>query len=104
MSTSISAAMAWASVIYVLKRLKIPVKCLDSKSWQSALIPEALGKNNKEYTKTLKAGERNKLLKEASDMHAKMIYPAYKGKELGDGDSINIAYYGLKVVRGELDE
>lgn len=104
MATSISAAMSWAYVRYVLKKLKIPVTCLDSKAWQSALIPEALGKNNKEYTKTLKAGERNKLLKEASDMHAKQIYPAYSSKEVGAGDSINIAYYGLQVVRGEIDE
>lgn len=104
MATSISAAMAWEAVIHVLRKLKIPVKCLDSRAWQTALIPEALGKNNKEYKKTLKAGERNKLLKEASDMHAKMIYPAYNGKELGDGDSINIAYYGLQLVTGALDE
>ena len=102
MLTSISAAMSWAYVIYVLKKLKIPVTTIDSTVWQKALIPEALGKNNKEYMKTLKAGERNKLLKEASDMHAKMIYPAFSEKEVGAGDSINIAYYGLKVVNGEL--
>ena len=104
MATSISAAMSWAYVRYVLKKLRIPVTCIDSRAWQTALIPEALGKNNKEYSKTLKAGERNKLLKEASDMHAKVLYPAYNGKDLGDGDSINIAYYGLKVLRGEIDE
>lgn len=102
MQTSISAAMSWAYVVYVLKKLKINVTTIDSTMWQKALIPEALGKNNKEYMKSLKKGERNKLLKEASDIHAKEIYPAFQSKELGGGDSINIAYYGLKVVRGEL--
>ena len=100
MQTSISAAMSWAYVIYVLKKLQIPVTTLDSTMWQKALIPEALGKNNKEYMKTLKKGERNKLLKEASDLHAKMIYPELNTKELGGGDAINIAYYGLKVIQG----
>ena len=104
MLTSISAAMSWAYVIYVLKKLKIDVSTIDSLTWQKALIPEALGKNNKEYMKTLKAGERNKLLKEASDMHAKSIYPAFSSKELGAGDSINIAYYGLKLLRGEIHD
>ena len=101
MLTSISASMSWAYVIYVLKKLRIPVQTIDSLSWQKELIPEALGKNNKEYMKTLKAGERNKLLKEASDMHAKTIYPALNSKESGAGDSINIAYYGLKLLRGD---
>lgn len=101
MKTSISAAMSWANVVYVLKRLQIPRTDVDSKDWQRILIPEAMGENNKEYMKTLKAGDRNKLLKEASDMNAKEIWPKFVGKELGDGDSINLCEYGRRKLLGE---
>lgn len=100
MQTSISASMSWASVVYVLKKLRIPRTDIDSREWQKILIPEAMGENNKEYMKTLKAGDRNKLLKEASDMNAKAIYPKFNGKELGDGDSINICDFGRKRLMG----
>lgn len=100
MQTSISASMSWAYVIYVLKKLNIKRTDIDSRDWQKALIPEAMGENNKDYMKTLKAGDRNKLLKEASDMLAKQIWSKFKSKEVGAGDSVCIAQYGLLKLRG----
>ena len=100
MQTSISAGMSWAYVTYVLKKLKINRTDIDSKMWQKAFIPEATGEKNKEYMKTLKAGERNKLLKEASDMFAKSIWPGFSSKELGGGDSVCIAEYGRRTILG----
>lgn len=104
LSTSVSASMSWAYVTYVLKKLKIPRTDIDSKEWQKALIPEATGLKNKEYMKTLKSGERNKLLKEASAMFAKSICPKYNSKESGDGDSICICEYGRRKLQGLLGD
>lgn len=95
--SSLSAFGAWQSVLYVLKSLGINFEMIDSKQWQNALIPEATGKNNKEYVKSLKKGERNKLLKEAADKLAKELYPSVKFKESGDGDSICIAEYYRRI-------
>lgn len=88
--TSLSAVCAWTRLVYVLKKLKIPFTYVTAKTWQSAMIPEASGKNNKEYMKTVnkKKGERNKLLKEASDKLAKELFPEVTLKESGDGDSL----------------
>lgn len=104
MKTSISAAISWAYVTFVLKKLRIARTDIDSKEWQKELIPEATGAKNKEYMKTLKAGERNKLLKEASDMFAQSICPKFKPKELGDGDSICICEYGRRKTQGLLKQ
>lgn len=102
MKTSVSAAMSWAYVVYVLKNLHIPRTDIDSKEWQHQLIPEASGEQNKEYMKTLKPGERNKLLKEAAYDLAKTIYPALNSKDKGAGDSICIAEYGRLKMNGGL--
>lgn len=102
MKTSISAAMSWAYVIYVLKKLQIPRTDLDSKEWQHQLIPEASGEKNKEYMKTLKAGERNKLLKEAAYDLAKTLYPKLNSKDKGAGDSICICEYGRLKLGGSI--
>ncbi len=103
MKTSISAAMSWAYVVYVLKKLQIPRTDLDSKEWQHQLIPEASGEKNKEYMKTLKAGERNKLLKEAAYDLAKTLYPALNSKDKGFGDSICICEYGRLKASGNIN-
>lgn len=97
MQSSLSAFGAWLSVLYVLKKLNIEYVMIDSKQWQNALIPEATGKNNKEYVKGLEKGERNKLLKKAADAFAKLLYPNVELKESGDGDSICIAEYYRKI-------
>lgn len=91
--TSLSGFASWVAVQYVLLALKIPYETVDSKEWQDALIPQATGKNNKEYLKSLKRGERNKLLKKASDALAKEMFPEITLKELGDGDSVCMAYF-----------
>lgn len=91
--TSLAGFSNWVAVQYVLMNLKIPYETVDSKEWQDALIPQATGKNNKEYLKGLKKGERNKLLKQASDKLAKEMFPRVVLKELGDGDSLCMGYY-----------
>ena len=102
MKTSISAAMSWAYVVYILKKLQIPRTDIDSKDWQKQLIPEAMGVNNKEYMKTLKAGERNKLLKDAAYDLAKTLYPPLNSKDKGAGDSICICEYGRLKMGGQI--
>lgn len=99
MQSSLSAFGAWLSVLYVLKALHIDYEIIDSKQWQNGLIPEATGKNNKEYSKGLKRdkGERNKLLKKAADGFAKSLYPDLEFKESGDGDSVCIAEFYRRV-------
>lgn len=104
MKTSISAAMSWAYTVFVLKKLGIDRTDLDSKEWQKCLIPEATGEHNKEYMKTLKAGERNKLLKESAYALAQALYPGFKSKDLGAGDSICIAEYGRLKLSGQILE
>ena len=94
---------ACRSGIYVLKKLQIPRTDLDSKEWQKQLIPEATGEQNKEYMKTLKAGERNKLLKEAAYELAKTLYPTLNSSDKGAGDSICIAEYGRLKLSGGLN-
>ena len=95
MQSSLSAFGAWQSVLYVLKSLNIKYIIIDSKQWQNGLIPEATGKNNKEYSKSLKRdkGERNKLLKKAADSFAKLLCPKLELKDPGDGDSVCIAEF-----------
>lgn len=89
LQTSLSAFAAWYGVLIVLKMLHINYIIIDSRQWQSVLIPEALGKNNKEYVKSQRdKGERNKLLKEYANKFASNLYPDLKIK---DGDSICIA-------------
>lgn len=101
--SSLSAFGAWQSVLYVLKSLGIAFEMIDSKQWQNALIPEATGKNNKEYVKSLKKGERNKLLKEAADKYAKELYPSVVLPCEGDGDSICISEYYRRIqVKNEV--
>lgn len=95
--SSLSAFGAWQSVLYVLKSLGIAFEMIDSKQWQNALIPEATGKNNKEYVKSLKKGERNKLLKKAADEFAKELYPSVVLPCEGDGDSICISEYYRRI-------
>ena len=95
--SSLSAFGAWQSVLYVLKSLGIECIMIDSKQWQKDLIPQATGKNNKEYLKSLKKGERNKLLKEAADKFAHELFPSIEFKESGDGDSICIAEYYRRI-------
>lgn len=102
MKTSISAAMSWAYVVHVLKQLQIPRTDVDSKDWQKQLIPEATGEQNKEYMKTLKKGDRNKLLKEAAYDLAKTLYPALNSKDKGAGDSICICEYGRLKLGGSI--
>lgn len=89
LQTSLSAFASWMAVITVLRILGIEYHTIDSKEWQSVLIPEALGKNNKEYVKKQREkGERNKLLKQHANEYAQRLYPNIKIK---DGDSICIA-------------
>lgn len=102
MKTSISAAMSWAYVVYVLNKLKIPRTDIDSKEWQHQLIPEASGEKNKEYMKNLKKGERNKLLKDASYELAKTLCPEFSSKDKGAGDSICICEYGRLKLGGSI--
>lgn len=97
MQSSLSAFGAWLSVLYVLNSLGIKYVMIDSKQWQNTMIPEATGKNNKEYVKSLEKGERNKLLKKAADKLAKELYPLIILKESGDGDSICIAEYYRRI-------
>lgn len=97
MQSSLSAFGAWLSVLYVLNKLNIECIIIDSKQWQNGIIPEATGKNNKEYVKGLKKGERNKLLKKAADELAHKLFPNLKFKESGDGDSICIAEYYRRI-------
>lgn len=97
MQSSLSAFGAWLSVLYVLKKLNIEYMIIDSKQWQNGLIPEATGKNNKEYVKSLEKGERNKLLKKSADAFAKKLYPNLVFKESGDGDSVCIAEYYRRI-------
>ena len=97
MQSSLSAFGAWLSVLYVLNSLGIKYVMIDSKQWQNAMIPEATGKNNKEYVKSLEKGERNKLLKKAADKLAKELYSSVTLKESGDGDSICIAEYYRRI-------
>lgn len=104
MHTAVSASMSWAYVVYVLKRLKIARTDIDSKEWQKELIPEATGSHNKEYMKTLKAGERNSLLKEASYMFAQGICPKFKSNDPGDADSICLCEYGRRKLQGLINE
>lgn len=100
--TSLSGMAAWVAVQYALREFKIPYETVDSKEWQSHLIPQAMGVNNKAYMKKLKAGERNKLLKEASDKLAKKLYPKGIYPKSGDGDSVNMAYYYCLKENNEL--
>ena len=97
MQSSLSAFGAWLSVLYVLNKLNIKYEMIDSKQWQNSLIPEATGKNNKEYVKSLEKGERNKLLKKAADKLAKELYPEIELSEKGDGDSICIAEFYRRI-------
>lgn len=100
--TSLSAVCAWTRLVYVLRKLKIPFTYVTAKTWQSEMIPEATGKNNKEYMKTVnkKKGERNKLLKEASDALAKELFPEVQLKESGDGDSLVMGEYFRQLRQG----
>ena len=95
--SSLSAFGAWQAVLYVLQDLGIKYITIDSKEWQNALIPEATGKNNKEYLKTLKRGERNVLLKQSADAFAKKLFPQLQFKDQGDGDSCCIAEYYRRI-------
>ena len=97
MQSSLSAFGAWLSVLYVLNSLGIKYEMIDSKQWQNGMIPEATGKNNKEYVRSLEKGERNKLLKKAADKLAKELYPSVAFKDSGDGDSICIAEYYRRI-------
>lgn len=99
MQSSLSAFGAWLSVLYVLKKLGIKYEMIDSKQWQNGLIPKATGKNNKEYSKSIKRdkGERNKLLKKAADEFAKNLYGSLEFKDAGDGDSVCIAEYYRRI-------
>lgn len=97
MQSSLSAFGAWLSVLYVLKKLGIKYEMIDSKQWQNGMIPEATGKNNKEYVRSLEKGERNKLLKKAADKLAKELYPSVTLKDSGDGDSICISEYYRRI-------
>lgn len=97
MQSSLSAFGAWLSVLYVLNSLGIKYVMIDSKQWQNAMIPEATGKNNKEYVKSLEKGERNKLLKKAADKLAKELYPSVILPREGDGDSICISEYYRRI-------
>jgi hypothetical protein len=89
MQTSLSAFGAWQAVIYVLRSLNIPYEIIDSRQWQTVLIPQALGKNNKEYVrKQRELGKRNDLLKKAADELVHKLFPEITKK---DCDSICIA-------------
>ena len=104
MQSSLSAFGAWLSVLYVLNSLSIKYEMIDSKQWQNGMIPEATGKNNKEYVKSLEKGERNKLLKKAADKLAKELYPSITLKDSGDGDSICIAEYYRRIQEKNKDK
>ena len=97
MQSSLSAFGAWLSVLYVLNSLGIKYEMIDSKQWQNVMIPEATGKNNKAYVKSLEKGKRNKLLKEAADKLAHELFPNLTFKEKGDGDSVCIAEYYRRI-------
>lgn len=98
--TSLSGIAAWVAVQYVLLDLGIKYFTIDSKEWQDNMIPQALKTKSpsKSNGKTkMKAGERNKALKIASDELALNLFPDVQLKDSGDGDSICIAYnYYLK--------
>lgn len=95
MQSSLSAFGAWQAVLYVLKSLNIKYVIIDSKQWQSGLIPEATGKNNKGIKKN--KGERNKLLKKFADEFAHKLYPDLEFKDPGDGDSVCIAEFYRRI-------
>jgi hypothetical protein len=101
MQTSLSAFGAWQAVIYVLKDLNIPYEIIDSRQWQTILIPQALGKNNKEYVRSQrKLGKRNDLLKKAADDFAHNLFPEITRK---DCDSICIAECFRRIIKHNQD-
>ena len=92
-SVSIVAVRCFESTLVVLEKLNIkPIKILDSKRWQSVMLPEIKGKDE---------------LKEASDEYCNVHYPdinlcdiGKKGQNLktdpGKGDSILIAEWARR--------
>lgn len=78
---TVSALRALEATLIVLEGNDIPYSFIDSKEWQSKMLPSGL-----------KGDE----LKEASDRICKRMFPCIELKTPGDGDSILIAEYSRR--------
>lgn len=105
LDTSLSAFAAWAYMVYVFKKNNITnITIADSRAYQNYFFAEATGKYNKEYLKSLKSGQRNKLLKKASDEVSVKLFPGIILKDSGDGDSLVMGEYYRRKIKGELKD
>jgi len=105
LDTSLSAFAAWAYMIYIFKKCNITnITIADSRAYQKYFFAEATGKYNKEYLKSLKSGQRNKLLKKASDEVSAKLFPGITLKDSGDGDSLVMGEYYRRKIKGELND
>lgn len=94
-AATISAVRALEATLITLERLEIPYRYVDSKEWQSAMLPKNIWK-----TKLTKKGKKQlvspgpKVLKKAACDIARRLYPQVKTK---DADSLLMAVYERRV-------
>jgi hypothetical protein len=86
---SLTAIRALEATLIILERLSIPYRYIDSKEWQTALLPKGIGRDKN----GVKTKDSSKELKRSACDIARRLFPSVKTK---DADSLLIAEHARR--------
>ena len=92
-NASLSSMLSYQTTLDVFAELQIPYELVDSKSWQTKLLPNGIYKITQDKSGRNRIKADRKVLKKASIDTANRLYPYLEIKKDGQADAVMICEY-----------
>lgn len=99
---TLSSMLSYQTTLDCLECLKIPYEMIDSKIWQTKLLPKGIYKITQDKNGKNRIKADKKLLKKASIDTANRLFPYLEIKKDGQADAVMICEYLRKRENGTL--